>query len=173
MRTDYIRRAQRFIHMVEPFLREGGLSSPSNAKRAVEAFNRRNSRHVRLEHGLTRLVFVASDYVVKVDYGEWQMTFGGCENEVHIYALAKRDGMEHMFAPITRYDYNGISWYIMPRVKGIGRYDDDAYNVVDWDEAEWLELHLNDLHNLNYGWGRHGIVIFDYACETMEALCGE
>lgn len=173
MRTDYIHRAQRFIHMIEPFLRTGELTAPHKAKRAVEAFNRRHSRHVRLEHGLTRLVFVASDYVVKVDYGEWQTTFGGCENEMHIYALAKRDGMEHLFAPITRYDYNGVSWYIMPRIKGIGKYEDDAYNMVDWREAEWLEYHLHDLHDRNYGWMRDRLVIFDYACETMEAICGE
>ena len=72
--------------------------------------------------------------------------------------------MEHLFAKITRYDYNGTSYYIMPRIYGIGRKDDDAYDWMTEDELEWVQEHgICDLHNLNYGWRKGHVCIIDYS----------
>lgn len=173
MRHDYITRAKHFIHMIEPFLRNGNLADPALAEKAIDSFNRTNSRRVVVRHGLTRIVFLSSDYVVKVDYGDQLCLFGGCENEVHLYELARRDGFAHLFAPITPFFYNGIKWYIMPRIRNIGRYDSSAIEWVRWDESEWLEVHVNDLHQYNYGWVNNHPVIFDYACETRESALSQ
>lgn len=167
-RTDYLTRAKRFIRMIEPYLRDGGLENKWKAEKAIQNFNRRYSRKVMVAAGLTRIVFISSDYVVKVDYGCENIWFGGCENEVSVYEKAKKDGYDYLFAPITRYEYGGQNWYIMPRIGGIGRYEYNAFSFLTWEECEWVEAHIGDLHEYNYGWRNNRPVIFDYAMEVRE-----
>jgi hypothetical protein len=70
---------------------------------------------------------------------------------------------ESLFAKISRYDYNGTAFYIMPRIHGVGKTDWDADEYLTEDENDWVYEHVCDLHNGNYGWKDGHVVIFDYA----------
>jgi hypothetical protein len=51
----------------------------------------------------------------------------------------------------------------MPRVEGIGRTWGDADEYMTADECDWCyDVGLRDLHNYNYGWKNHKVVIIDY-----------
>ena len=162
MRSDYITRAKKFIPTIDVILSYNHRTW--DIEEDIEMFNQEKKRKVIFSHGLTRYAFITSDYVIKVDYSPDAIeNFGGCEDEIEIYAQAEQDGMEHLFAKITRYDYNGTSYYIMPRLYGIGRKEDDAYDWMTEDELEWVQEHgICDLHNLNYGWRKGHVCIIDY-----------
>lgn len=162
MKSDYITRAKKFVPVVEEILYNYG-----NIYEGVELYNKSKHRKVIFASGLTRYAFICSDYVIKVDYDEYEVRrFGGCENEVKIYKLAKRDGMEYLFAEITPFEYNGHKYYIMPRINGIGRNYDDANEWMNEDELEWINEHgIFDLHFNNYGWRNGRVCLIDYgAC---------
>ena len=163
MRSDYITRAKKFIPTIDVILSYNHM--PWDVEEDICMFNQEKKRKVIFSHGLTRYAFITSDYVIKVDYNPDAIErFGGCEDEIEIYNQAEQDGMEHLFAKITRYDYNGTSYYIMPRIYGIGRKDDDAYDWMTEDELEWVQEHgICDLHNLNYGWRKGHVCIIDYS----------
>ena len=162
-KSDYISRAQRFIHQISQYIDADSLYV-DDFNYAVAKYNRTYHRHVIFAHGATRFALITSDYVVKVDYDEWQISrFGGCENELSIYTQACNDGMEYLFAEITPYSYHGITYYIMPRIGGIGRYEEDAWEYMTEEESDWCYSHgLFDLHNENYGWKNGEIILIDY-----------
>lgn len=168
-KTSYITRAQYFIHQIAQYINSEDYTLDDIAYQ-VDRFNLMYHRHVIFAHGATRFALITSDYVIKVDYNGWQIAhFGGCENEMQVYNMAKRDGMAHLFAEITPYIYEGIAYYIMPRVNGIGRYDDDAWEYMTEEESDWCSDHgIFDLHNENYGWHQGHIVLIDYgACDAL------
>lgn len=162
MRSDYITRAKKFVPIIDTILNYN--NTPWDIEEDIDMFNQEKKRKVLFFYGLTRYAFITSDYVIKVDYNQEAIRrFGGCEDEVEIYAQAERDGMEYLFAKITRYEYNGTNYYIMPRIYGIGRKEDDAYDWMTGKELEWIGDHdICDLHNLNYGWRKKHICLIDY-----------
>lgn len=169
-KTSYITRAQYFIHQIAQYIDPENYTFDDIAYQ-VDRFNLMYHRHVIFAHGATRIALITSDYVIKVDYDDWQIAhFGGCENEMQVYGMAKRDGMAYLFAEITPYIYEGITYYIMPRVNGIGRYEDDAWEYMTEEESDWCSDHgIFDLHNENYGWHQGHIVLIDYgACDSLE-----
>ena len=165
MKSNYEVRAQRFIEKIAPIVPKILNSSTIMRMREIVAqFNDENHRKVVVSKGLTRVALISSDYVIKIDYHR-DVIFGDCESELHIYEIAKADGYDYMFAKITRYPYNGINYYIMPRINGINpdRYE-EAWDYMDDNEREWCYEHnLIDLHSGNYGWHNKHIVIIDYA----------
>lgn len=166
-KSSYIIRAQRFIHQIAQYIDAENIDI-DDFEHIVYRFNHFYHRNVIFAHGATRIALITSDYVVKIDYDSWQISrFGGCENEMRMYEEAKRDGMAYLFAEITPYVYEGLTYYIMPRVNGIGRYDDDAWGWMSEVESDWCEEHgIFDLHNENYGWHQGHVVLIDYgACE--------
>ena len=161
MKNDYEVRAQKFIRQIFPYL-EGCRNDHSDREYAVWTFNRDHNRKVMYEHGMTRYALITADYVVKVDYActRW----GNSEDEMELYEEAVQDGFEYLFAKISRYLYQDMAFYIMPRIHGIGSkfYDADEYMTAS--EVNWCCDHgLCDLHNQNYGWQDGHVVIFDYA----------
>ena len=77
---------------------------------------------------------------------------------------------ESLFAKISRYDFNGKRFYIMPRVKGIDedRWEDAWYYMTD-EETDWcLDHNLYDLHCKNYGLHNGKVTIFDYGAYDEE-----
>jgi hypothetical protein len=166
-KSSYIARAQRFIHQISQYI-DLANDTFDDIAYSVDRFNMMYHRHVIFAHGATRIALITSDYVIKIDYDDWQIArFGGCENEMKVYDMAKHDGMAYLFAEITPYIYGGVSYYIMPRVNGIGRYEDDAWGWMSEVESDWCEEHgIFDLHNENYGWHQGHVVLIDYgACE--------
>ena len=160
MKNDYEIRAQKFIRQIFPYL--DGLTDHDDRWYAVYAFNLDHHRKVSYSHGMSRYALITSDYVVKVDYKETQ--FGCCEDEIDLYTEAEMDGFDYLFAKITRYTYQGVNFYIMPRIYGIERKEYDADWYMSEEEKDWCYNHdLCDLHNENYGWKNGHVVIFDYA----------
>ena len=162
----YIERAQDFIKEFYPYISD----CHNHWQREVNTleYNMDYNRRVQYCHGLTRIAFVTSDYVVKMDYDAKQVaTFGGCESEIELYEEAEQDGMEYLFAKITRFEYQGKMFYIMPRIRGIGRKFWDAWAYMTDEESDWCERHdLHDLHNLNYGWKDNHVVLIDYGAHS-------
>ena len=166
MKSNYEVRAQKFIRLIYDYLTE--CVDTYDFEIAVESFNHNHHRHVMFSHGLTRVALITSDYVVKIDYDAYQVRrFGGGENECAFYRIAEQEGYGYLFAKVSRYQYRDITFYIMPRIKGIGRYEEDATEFMTDEENDWCFDHgLCDLHNFNYGWKNGHIIIFDYGANA-------
>lgn len=170
MKSNYTDRAARFIRQFFPYL-EKAMTTNFNclvaARAAVNTFNRCYHRSVELHSGATRIVFVTSDYVVKIDNPQGSVeAFGGCEKEFHFYQEARNAGFAYLFAPITPFDYCGFTFWIMPRFRGINRYEDtDVWEFLTDEEFTWVHSHITDMHEGNYGWYKKRPIIIDYACE--------
>lgn len=164
----YIERAKDFIHQVYPYIHE--CENPWDVRDQIHAFNDCNNRKVMVGNGLARIALITSDYVVKYDYDKSEAEcIGGCENEMDIYYLAMREGVEQLFAPITQYYYESRYWYIMPRVRGIGSGGWYAEHYMTKQEKEFCRRHkITDLHSNNYGFVRGHVCLVDYACHLEE-----
>lgn len=165
MRNDYEVRAQKFIAELFPYIKScGNLLA---FEYAVAWFNTYKHRAVQCKSGATRVVFITSDYVVKMDFGakDKRRQFGGGADEVEIYNRASRDGMAYLFAKVSCFTYEGINFYIMPKVTGIGRTDWDVEYYLTDAESHYLhyEIGVFDLHCYNYGWKNGYPIIIDYA----------
>ena len=160
MKSNYIMRAKKFVPVVDEII----YNCP-NIELEINRYNVAHKRKVIFAHGLTRYAFITSDYVIKVDYDDSEIArFGGCEDELELYGQAKSDNMEYLFAEITKYEYNGHDYYIMPRIYGIGRTEENAEEYMTQEEMDWCDDHeLTDLHYLNYGWRNKHICIIDYS----------
>ena len=161
MKSDYITRAKKFVPFVARLLEE---KNAREIKYTLYEYNYSHRRHISFASGLTRYAFITSDYVIKVDYNPTEIAhFGGCEDEITVYNEAKQDNMEYLFAAITPYEYNGRTYYIMPRINGIGRTEEDAFYHMNRKEIKWCREHgICDLHYLNYGWRNRHVCIIDY-----------
>ena len=167
MKHDYEIRAQEFIKKVFPFI-EDDLFNPNFIEDAIADFNDKCHRKVIVSYGEARIALITSDYVVKFDYDDDTIEeIGGCENEIELYAQAVEDGFDYLFAKISRYNYAGYSFYIMPRIYHIGecrRLFNYADEYMTDEEQKWCESHnLTDLHCNNYGFRKCKVCIVDYA----------
>lgn len=177
MKNNYEVRAQKFIHKIFPIIKDI-MNDPYEVEDAIDLFNVTHHRNIRVHYGDARIALLTSDYVVKYTYDpETEFEIGGGENEMELYAQAVRDGYAHLFAEIGRYNYKGISFYIMPRIKHIGEYR-NLYKHADFfmtdDEANWCEEHhLTDLHCNNYGFRNGKVCIVDYAYIRDDYLFSE
>lgn len=162
MRNTYEIRAQKFIRRIATYL--NGAETIQDFEWAANAYNYRYHTRVRVSHGMTRVALITSDYVVKIDWSPENIeTFGGCEAEMALYAEAEADGFAYLFAKITPFQYDDMTFYIMPLIRGIGRTDEDAWEYMTVEESDWCSNHnMYDLHYRNYGWKKDHIVLIDY-----------
>lgn len=167
MKNDYITRAKKFIPALDKMLSDD-FGNEYLIQQYIEAYNYTHRRNVVFSYGLTRYAFITSDYVIKIDYDKDEVEqWGGCEREYELYQNAVADGMDYLFAEITPFMYNNKVYYIMPRIKGIGRTDYDATYYMNRKERQWCRSYdLMDLHYLNYGWRDKHICIIDYAAHA-------
>jgi hypothetical protein len=159
-KSSYEVRAERFIKMIAPFLIT--CRSIDDYYCAVNTFNFRYHRAVIMKHGISRIALITSDYVIKITYDE-ESDFGTCEDERLMYEEAKLAGFDYLFAQITHVEYEGKDYYIMPRINGIGKYEDDAFEYMTEEENDWVSNRIYDLHNKNYGWKNGHVVLIDYS----------
>ena len=84
MKKSYINRAQKFIKDLFPFIED--FSTLSEIKYAVQRFNEIKHRKVEVMSGSVRVVFITSDYVVKMNYDDENAEYwgGNCE-EANMY----------------------------------------------------------------------------------------
>lgn len=163
MKSDYKVRAIKFIKQIAPFFED--CLSPYDYENAVKEFNRKYNRKVICANGVSRIAFITSDYVIKIDYNERCVAYaGGCEDEVQFYQFAKNCGFEYLFAAIEKVVVGGRDYFIMPRINGVGKFSSCYANeYLCGDDLEFIENYLGDLHNENFGWKNHHVVIIDYA----------
>lgn len=167
MMSCYQIRAMRFIEQIFPYIANCG-EWVGKYRDAIERFNHVNSRKVILAHGCSRVAFITSDYVVKMDYDPYEVErVGGGESEEMFYAFAKERGFSHLFAETLSYTYHGRTFYIMPRIRNIGKYEDDIYWFLNSEDRNFVYDYLYDMHNLNYGWKDGYPIIIDYACNKL------
>lgn len=167
MKNDYIVRAMKFIAAIAPYIE--GCGDKWSYVRAVNRFNHDHHRNVKVASGATRVAIITSDYVIKLNHDNgWRLRqFGGCRNEVRLYKQAEQDGYEYLFAKITAKIYNHKTYYIMPRINGIEKYEyTDVWKFLTPDERDWLHSHgVFDMHEGNYGFKNGRPVIIDYAAQ--------
>lgn len=162
---NYEDRAKDFIKMIFPLIED--CEDVWDFREAVNMFNRVYTRHVYCNNGIARVAFITSDYVVKLDYDEYEVGgVGGGESEIAMYEIAENEGFGYLFAKVSRFDYNGKRFYIMPRIHGIGKYEYEyAEKFMTPEERGFCdEYDIGDLHSNNYGWRNGHVCIVDYAC---------
>lgn len=166
MKKSYETRAKKFIRDFFPYLAkelDHAVHPLAGTMRAVTDFNLAHHRNVEVRNGATRIVFVTSDYVVKMEYDEEEIkTWGGNQLEADHYENAKRDGFEYLFAKPTLYEYAGIEWLIMPKATNIG--NSRIWSKLDDIEQDWIWSNIGDTHEGNYGTIKGNFVLIDYAC---------
>lgn len=158
--------------MVFPFIED--CEDVYDYRHAMLQFNAKYTRNVQCKNGLSRVAFITSDYVVKYEYDTEEVRYiGGCENEITIYGLAEEEGFSYLLAEITRYEYNGKTFYIMPRIRGIGRHEwDEASAFMTKEEIAFCHRHeIMDLHCNNYGFRNGHVCLVDYACSRELISC--
>jgi len=164
MKSNYLDRAMKFLKQFYPYIEH--CSGVEGYEEMTDLFNQEyKNRKVICCHGISRIAFITSDYVIKFDYDREACDFyGGCEDEVEFYEFACQEGFEYMFAAITHVSYGGRDFYIMPRVKNVGKCPMCwANEFFTGEESDFIEAYLCDLHDENYGWHNRRPVIFDYA----------
>ena len=127
------------------------------------------------DNGSTRFAFIISDYVLKVDYKAIK-AYGNSETELKAWDFICKHGMEEYFAEITKYtSKSGITFYIMPRIKHVGEYDEDwffeALYETDIVAYGFIQDNFCDFHENNFGFKNGHPVMIDYAwnyCVGME-----
>lgn len=163
MKSSYVDRAQKFVQEMAEYVSNWKNLSHIGYGLSQYAYDHPR-RKVNMYNGLSRVAIITSDYVIKVDYTN-DDTFGTCETEYNVYQTAKQDNMESLFAAVDKYEYNGICFYIMPRIHGVGTKWQDADCYMTEEEIKWCAKHyLWDLHYQNYGFRNGHVCLIDYAC---------
>lgn len=167
IKNDYEVRAKKFIKEFAPYLKGIRITKSNSYKicDAVRRFNADKKRNVKVDSGVSRIVLIASDYVIKLDFGTtWA---GNSETEMLGYQQAQKDGFEYLLAKISLYKYRNRSFFIMPRARvattltwGSQR---KLWHRLTENERRCLCDNFEDLHKNNWG-SLHGkLVLIDYA----------
>ena len=178
MKKSYIERAMRMAELLSSYMEDynNNESIYVRCKMAAFEYNKRHSRSsMHVDNGSTRIAFIISDYVLKVDYREIK-TYGNSETELEAWDFIRKNGMEEYFAEITKYtSKSGLTFYIMPRIKHIGEYDEEwlfeTLYKTDIVAYEFIQDNFCDFHEENFGVKSGHPVMIDYAwnyCVGME-----
>lgn len=166
--NNYVVRAMKTLNVLEEYIADA--DTLRKVWNGVSLFNHRYHRAIDVKNGATRIALITSDYVIKFDREDLDMwddnaldTFGGCEQELDFYKYANQKGFGYLFAPITRVSMKSRNYYIMPRIRYIGKGDSDVTWWLDGKELDFVEEHLFDLHEKNYGFVKGRPCIIDYA----------
>lgn len=178
MKKSYIERAMRMAELLSSYMEDYNKNESIyvRCKMAAFEYNKRHSRSsMSVDNGSTRIAFIISDYVLKVDYKEIK-TYGNSETELEAWDFICKNGMEEYFAEITKYtSKSGITFYIMPRIKHVGEYDEEslfeALYETDIVAYSFIQDYFYDFHENNFGFKNGHPVMIDYAwnyCVEME-----
>ena len=161
--SDYITRAQHFIREFAKYCI--GCEDVWSFQLALTNYRRDHPhRVIKFDYGASRVTFITSDYVIKLDY-YGDKDCGDCFSEMDGYEAACEAGFEKYFAKITPY-YYGMWFFIMPRIYNIHARDpyNAPYYITSRRARSWISEHFYDLHSGNYGFNKEGqVIIFDYA----------
>ena len=170
MKKSYIERAMRMAELLSSYMEAYNKAESiySKCRMAALEYNERHSRSAMcFDNGSTRFAFIISDYVLKVDYREIK-SYGNSETELEAWNFICKNGMEEYFAEITKYvSKSGIAFYIMPRIKHVGEYDEDWFfetlYKTDIVACGFIQDNFCDFHENNFGIKNGHPVMIDYA----------
>ena len=170
MKKSYIERAMRMAELLSSYMENYNKNESIyvRCKMAALEYNERHSRSsMRCDNGSTRIAFIISDYVLKVDYREIK-SYGNSETELKAWDFIRKNGVEEYFAEITKYtSKSGITFYIMPRIKHVGEYDEDWFfetlYKTDIVACGFIQDNFCDFHENNFGIKNGHPVMIDYA----------
>ena len=162
MKNDYRVRAEKFAHVLVKLFAD--CRYLEDFEYAVRQYNNTH-RHcsMKIAHGISRIAIIRSDYVIKfhrrADFDGWA---GDNTSERRMYEKAVDDGYDYLLAETNLVNIDGVQVAIMPRIYGIGStYDYEDY--LTWDELEWVENNIGDIHSKNFGIRNNNICFVDYA----------
>lgn len=170
MKQDYRTRAKKFVREIFPFIEdilESDLDEWENLmwlKEIVTGFNFIKSRKVFVSNGYSRIALITSDYVVKINRSLDCPFCGNCESELENWQEIQKSSFSYLFAEITKYNYEGYSFYIMPRIKGVGQATKEINDYLTESEINYIYSRCSDLHSGNFGFYKKRPMIIDYAC---------
>lgn len=167
-KNDYVIRAQKFVRSFAPYI-DKRVTIRSMIS-AVNTFNADYNRKVRLNYGASRVVFLTSDYCIKIDRADGSDAWGNCEKEYKAYLRMKRLKCREVFCPIEKYTYNNVNYYIMPMCSKADDYDVELCDITDRltvKQTHFINEHFRDLHPGNIGMLHGKPIIIDYACNDF------
>lgn len=170
MKKSYIKRAMRMAELLSSYMEDYNKNESIyvRCKMAAFEYNKRHSRSsMSVDNGSTRIAFIISDYVLKVDYKAIK-AYGNSETELEAWDFICENGMEEYFAEITKYvSKSGLTFYIMPRIKHVGEYDEDWFfetlYKTDIVACGFIQDNFCDFHENNFGIKNGHPVMIDYA----------
>ena len=149
MKTDYKVRAEKFAHVLVKLF--ANCKYLEDFEYAVRQYNNTHRYQLKIAHGISRIAIIRSDYVIKfhrrADFEGWA---GDNTSERKMYEKAVDDGYDYLLAEINLVNVDDVQVAIMPRIYGI----DSTYhyeNYLTWDEQEWVEQNIGDIHSKNFG----------------------
>lgn len=170
MKSSYEDRAYKFAMetLVPMFKHCRGCQSFENA---IERYNQTHARKLMYAHGVSRIVIIRADYVIKFDMvpsGRWRDGIAGnCMSEAAVYARAEREGMAHLLAKPSVHVVGKRVFSIMPRINHVGEWHSLHATLTD-EEYDWLCDNVRDLHDDNMGWRRGKPIVIDYGWDAQK-----
>lgn len=132
----------------------------------------RFDKRVYIAHGMTRIVIVDEDFVIKINKPkdkQWEI-FGNSRDEVRMYKKAIKDGYDWLFCRIRAMIIEHHTYYIMEKVDSTaedrGYSGDINYEFEEYlgeETIDYINENVFDIHNENFGFIDDEPVIFDYA----------
>lgn len=163
-KSSYIQRAKKFATLLAQELEALGYDSHDESRYrlscifedAVVNINVRKGWNARpIIDGSTRNVVLCSDYCIKIDKVE-RSYFGTSKDEYDFFLSHKDDAYGQFLCPISKVVIHGYTFYIMPRVKGVG------YTYIS-RFPQFIREDMRDLHSMNVGVFHRQPIIIDYA----------
>lgn len=161
-RTSYEERGEKFARYLMRTIFKG-CRTLSQYLDAVDSYNATHVNKLICKHGVSRVVIVRADYVIKIEYGTGKDWAGGNLAECKVYDQAVKDGMAHLLAKPTLVKIRRKTLSIMPRVEHIGDRKKNWRDHCTPAEREWLFWNTADLHRDNVGYKRNKVYVVDYA----------
>lgn len=168
MKSSYEARALKFAYTLVALFAD--CLTYQDFRAVIMEYNRHHSRQLNYSCGVSRMVIIRADYVIKFDMKPEGMFSNGCAGnnatEAEVYARSVVDGYEYLLAKPTCININGRDITIMPR---ISRVNDESRYYVNYctdDEYDWLCENINDLHEGNLGYRNGKVCVIDYAWDA-------
>lgn len=170
MKSTYEARAIKFARLLAVLFTD--CEYLADFEYAIKCYNRTHSCKLAYASGVSRIAIIRADYVIKFDFiptGSFSRgQAGNIDSELRVYDKAVADGMAHLLAKTTVGEYAGLKYAVMPRIKGINKWQWDWWEHCTADEYNWLSENVNDLHKGNLGY-RHGkVCVVDYAWDAVD-----
>lgn len=166
-KSSYETRAEKFVQEIAPYM--VGARYIRDFERGYKRYCADHPRRrVHFASGMTRVAFITSNYVIKLDYynPSWKR-FGTCADEMDNYKTHVCNGYDYLFAKITRVRCKNRYYYIMPKVDHINS-ENELSTVLSYDEWDYICNWCYDIHGMNFGFVHGNPVIFDYAASPNQ-----